>query len=573
MSVAWGPGALDDADVALARTLARLWPAARNEHLLLAALASHATSTGDTCLDLDALDAGAWREDARFAGVDAQAIRAAARDAPFVGAGDDRLPLVREGARRIYLRRYHRYELDVARAVLARASAAPVEVAPELVAAWLGPAAGGDPDRQRIALALAARRRLLVLCGGPGTGKTWTIARMVGLWRALHGPDFRITLAAPTGKAAARLGEALHDAGQVAEALTLHRLLGQRPHGTRSARHAGDPLALDALVVDECSMVDLPLMARLLDALPALAHLVLVGDPDQLPAVETGAVLHALAERGGAAAASPAESGWLAAATGTAIPARSQPQIDDAVVHLTRRHRFDARGAIGAMLDHVRRGDVEKSLEVLRAGDSPSLLWLEPSRHPAASLRDLVAERFAPLQQAPDAVTALRELERFRVLCALREGASGTGGLNPWIARRAIRPPARVHPVLIQSNDPATGLFNGDVGVAWGPDQVWFDMKDGPKAFERSRLPLHDDAFAMTVHKAQGSEFDEVLVVLPPRPHPLLTRAWLYTALSRARRRVVLYAEAPVVQAAILLQGTRASGLPDRLEAGQESGR
>ncbi len=568
MSLAYGPGLLGDADVALAQTLARLWPGAATPHLLLAALAQRAVSTGDTCLDLDRLDPESWREDARFAGDDPASIRAAAQSAPFVGAPGSELPLVRDGARRVYLRRYHAYETRVAAELLRRAAAPPVDVPADRVAEILGPAQDLLTDWQRVALALAARRRLVVLCGGPGTGKTWTIAQLVVVWRRLHGEDFRIALAAPTGKAAARLAQALPAGmpGGTPPAQTLHRLLGQRPLSTVSERDARNPLALDALVVDECSMVDLPLMARLLDALPPQAQLVLVGDPDQLPAVETGAVLHALAEHAPESASSPGQAEWLERATGAAVPRRQQPPLDDAFVHLVRRHRFEAQGAIGMLLDHVRRGDADAALAHLGSGENDALRWIEPSRHTPEALRQAVAAGFASLQRAREPATALGELAKFRVLCALREGPSGAGGLNPWIARRVLRPAARVHPVLIVSNDPATGLFNGDVGVAMDEsDQVWFESPEGPRPLARIRLPGHEEAFAMTVHKAQGSEFDEVAVVLPPHPHPLLTRAWLYTALSRARERVTVCGEAPVLRAAVLLRGARASGLLDRL--------
>lgn len=557
-----------DAAQALQRTLARCWPAATPAALALAGLALRAVQQGHTCLDLDSLEVAPDSGDAAWS---AQELRAAAEGAPFIGVGDTALPLVLDDGRRLYLRRYRDYEVRLAAQLRARAAWFDAGEDPARVARLLGPAGDAAPDWQRVALALSLYRRLLVLCGGPGTGKTWTIARMVALWRARHGPGYRIGLAAPTGKAAARLAEALGPLAATVAPTTLHRLLGQRRHGVRARHDAAHPLALDALVVDECSMVDLPLMTRLVEALPARARLVLVGDPDQLPAVESGAVLAALAQFNHGGSAPPGQAEWLRAADAGALPAVPAAGLAANVVHLARRHRFAADSGLGALLDAVRAGDAPRVRALLAAGGQGAIQWLQPA---AASRAQVVAdlrEGYAPLLQARDAAAALRALGRFRVLCALREGMSGTRGLNPWIEARLAAHGTRVPaPWLVEANDPLVGVYNGDLGVSLpaDPSTLWFADGAAARAVARSRLPAHASAWAMTVHKAQGSEFDAVMVLLPPRPHPLLSREWLYTALSRARQRVVVHAAPEVIDAAVLALGTRQSGLGARLRDG-----
>jgi exodeoxyribonuclease V alpha subunit len=392
---------------------------------------------------------------------------------------------------------------------------------------------------------------------------------MVALWREHHGPSYRIGLAAPTGKAAARLAEALGPLAATIAPTTLHRLLGQRRLGVRTQHDAARPLALDALVVDECSMVDLPMMARLVDAVPADARLVLVGDPDQLPAVESGAVLAALAGFNREGRAPAAQSAWLRAATAGDVAAGATRGLDACVVHLRRRHRFADGSGLGALLDAIRAGDVARVRAQLAAGVHGSVQWLQPSTASRAQVVAALREGYAPLLEARDPGVALQVMARFRVLCALRDGMSGTHGLNPWIEGRLGASGARTPmPWLVEANDPLVGLYNGDLGVSLPADAstVWFGGVAQPRAVARARLPAHASAWAMTVHKAQGSEFDAAMVLLPPRPHPLVSREWLYTALSRARQRVVLYATPEVVDAAVLSLGSRHSGLAGRLD-------
>jgi len=657
-------------DVALARWLAAELPDAAPELLLCAALLAQRESRGHTCIALDELlhqrrpdaiarpDDDAWLDGpaAARAALAATLQRLSPDSADWLNhlqasaavdegavAASGQAPLVLEheadGAR-LYLRRHWRDEQSVAAAVLGRTGDPLPAPAPATVRHWLDqlfglPAPAADPaapDWQRIACAMALRGQLALVTGGPGTGKTYTVARLLALLFALHpAPEtLRIALAAPTGKAAARLKQSIDQAlGQLGaalpgvldwallarrlkEALTLHRLLGARPD-TRALRHdARHPLDVDLLVVDEASMVHLEMMAALLAALPARARLVLLGDKDQLASVEAGAVLGDLcgqAERGQYDADSVA---WIAACTGHTVPPALRhapgdplPALAQQTVMLRESRRF--QGAIGALARAVNAGDVRAADAVFRRPDAAvqRLVLTEAQALPAVLELALQGRGGAPigyelylteLQQRPapgDAgahqawvVRVVRAFERVRLLCALREGDWGVAGLNARIeahlrSRGAIARHGEWYagrPVMITRNDAALGVYNGDVGVALpGVEggaslRVWLLEGEGqpPRSVMASRLAAIETAFAMTVHKSQGSEFEHVALVLPPHLNPVLTRELVYTGITRAKAAFTLVAPDPAVWAQALQRRTRrASGLPGLLLSGR----
>ena len=550
MTLAWtsaDAGVLGDVDVALARTLARLWPASGEPALRAAALASWAVQEGHGCLDLahvrgDAAMRAVLAGDSRIGAIEPSAWRDAIAGAPFAGDGSQPLPLVLDGER-IYLKRYFDYEVEVARALRARTGPP-------------GSMQGAGDDRQQHAVERALSASLTVICGGPGTGKTYTIARIVERL-AQDEPGARVALAAPTGKAAARLTAALHEALPAAAptlaATTLHRLLGIGG-ADREPRHgAARPVPIDMLVVDECSMVDLALFAKMLRALPSGCRLVLVGDPRQLPAVEGGAVLGELA----------------------ALAAAGDPAFAACVVTLERTHRFAQSGGIAALTRAIESGDPGATFDALGSG---GVTWHDEG--PGASrapFEALVRRTYGELRRAPEAALALEALARFRVLCALRAGPYGVAGLNATIESmlglaRADRLRYAGRPILVLENDAALGLSNGDTGVIvtggpGGATALVGDPRGTPRRHALAQLPAHETAYAMTAHKAQGSELDEVAIVLPPEPHPLVTREWLYTAASRARTGLHVFAPRDAIAAALARRVTVMSGLRDRLAA------
>lgn len=527
-------------------------------------------------------------------------------------AGRSCPPLTLAG-RRLYLDRMWRDERLVARELRARAArtVAGIDRASlreQLRDAFDAPA----PDRQLLAAATALTRHLAVIAGGPGTGKTTTVARILGLLddqaRATGSPLPGVALAAPTGKAAARLTESLRDAAvglaatrggddrtvarlREAEATTLHRLLGPRGDSrTRFRHHRRAPLPHDVVVIDETSMVSLALIARLLDAVRRDARLVLLGDPEQLASVEAGSVLGDVV---GDAVIAPAmhrtthtvlhevlDVGHL-----TGIGERAASGIDDAIVVLDRVHRFRADSGIAAVAAAIQRGDEDATVAALHAADDVDWIDAEPAEQDLRRLRHRIVEVAGDAMIAArggDAPGALRGLEDLRVLCAHRRGPAGVTHwiqqIEQWLLADVPEADLRGRwypgrPVLITENDPRLHVVNGDVGIVVrdrdGRTVVALPTADGAEArlLAPTRLPATETVHAMTVHKSQGSQFGHVVVVLPDEGSPLLTRELLYTALTRGRERATLVAREDAVRAAVRSRAARASGLGPALRA------
>lgn len=466
-----------------------------------------------------------------------------------------------------------------------------------------GPAKTGEVNWQKVAAAVAVTRRISIISGGPGTGKTTTVARLLAALVQLQSDRrLRIQLAAPTGKAAARLTESLGQASQQLdlteeeraqfpdEASTLHRLLGAQPNSQRMRYHQGNPLHLDVLVVDEASMVDLPMMARLIAALPEQARVVFLGDRDQLASVEAGAVLGDIcrfAEQG----YSPARAAQLERLTGCQVEGvelEHPASVRDSLCLLRKSYRFDANSGIGILAAAVNAGDSPSARRILSRdlADVGSFPLNETDDFKA--LLEACVAGYRPYLEAVAAnaqpANILKAFSHFQVLCALREGPFGLSGLNERIEQSLqrsglIRRPVALggrwyagRPVMISRNDSALGLFNGDIGIALrnelGELRVYFQLPDGQiKSVQPSRLPVHDTAYAMTVHKSQGSEFDHTLLVLPNHFLPVLTRELVYTAITRAKRQLSLYSSEKVLGLAIRTPTQRRSGLVERLTA------
>jgi exodeoxyribonuclease V alpha subunit len=469
-----------------------------------------------------------------------------------------------------------------------------------------------DIDWQKAAAALALRQRLVVLSGGPGTGKTTAVVNLLACLVEQQ-PGCRIALVAPTGKAAARMAEALRDRAQhlpaalraqlPTEAFTVHRLLGAAP-GV-STPTAASLLPIDVLVVDEASMLDLALATRLVEALPAEARLVLLGDKDQLAAVESGAVFAELSADPRLSDAAAHEIANVCGTTPALVAAATAgvssgaAALPDSVVWLQRNFRFAAGTGIGRLAAEISAGRTDAALATLRdPAQAPSLRWLEGGHgdHAGASdgalLQDIAAgyaDYFAALRHDPANATAVAAaFSRYRVLCALRSGPRGVQAINEHTGRLAqaaldTGPPGTPlptwyagRPVMVLRNDYLLKLFNGDIGLTLpGPDgalAVHFpEAGGGWRCIAPARLPPHETAYAMTVHKSQGSEFDRVLVLLPEHRSRVLTRELLYTGITRARLGVAVSAPADVLAATIAVATHRHSGLIARLRALQSA--
>ncbi|MGM3173126.1 exodeoxyribonuclease V subunit alpha [Dickeya lacustris] len=630
-------GWLRELDRALARFFYQECPQTSPLLLLGAALTSYQLGRGHVCLDLEALVADSDlslalppehgderqgtvpRPAQALYGITLEDWLAALSPSPLIACGAGNTPLVLAGTR-LYLRRYWQYEQHVRHAIDKRLAdnaalkqALPVDVLRQRLDALFPTSSTMQPDWQKLACALAAGSAFSIITGGPGTGKTTTVLKLLALLQSLaleqQGKPLRIRLAAPTGKAAARLNESIAGAidklmlqglaqpeairnSLMSEAVTLHRLLGSRPDSRRFRHHASHPLALDVLVVDEASMVDLEMMSALLDALPPAARLVLLGDKDQLASVEAGALMGAWCQRAEQGHYLPPTRDWLLAVTGQApddslVDAEGQAR-DQAIVMLRHSYRFGSGSGIGRLAEAVNRGDTGALAAIWQQGypDLACLLlhpedtsalnaWLVDGavgdfaasgglaagyRHYLQLMHDTRPALTAPATAFDDwAMTILNAFSEFQLLCALRNGPCGVESMNARIARLLHRAQLLEdwqgwyagRPVMVTRNDYSLQLMNGDIGITLSVPQqqadgsrVWvnrvaFAAGDGRSCVRwmlPRRLSSVETVFAMTVHKSQGSEFTHTALLLPESLSPILTRELIYTGITRARR-------------------------------------
>ncbi len=515
-------------------------------------------------------------------------------------------PLFADGNGRLYLWRYHDYERRLATAL--HALAQPFALADADIArlrAQLDQLFPADVqrsalDRQKLAAALALQGGLTVISGGPGTGKTHTVVGLLAVLLTLQ-PDTRVALAAPTGKAAARMMDTLRRRTAdlpaairerlPTEAWTIHRLLGVTSEAGRFRHHRDNPLPIDALVVDEASMLDLALATRLVEAMPTGARLILLGDKDQLAAVEAGAVFAELSAGQRFSDRRAAELATLVGGEPDTLHdiASGVAPLPDSVVWLTESRRFRADSGIGRLASDINAGRGAEALAWMQAGTDQCVRWIDDTGDApnAASLAAVLAG-YAPYFEAlldettgHDPAVLMRALDRFRVLCAVQAGPRGVMAINDFVAQRVRRltTPASSSPwyrgraVMILRNDYALRVFNGDIGLCVpGPDgelAVAFPDSDGTwRRLTPSRLPEHTDAFAMTVHKSQGSEFERVHLLLPASAAAVMTRELAYTAVTRAASAVEISGNGEVFIAACAQPTRRRSGLGRQLMQG-----
>jgi exodeoxyribonuclease V alpha subunit len=595
-------GVLSAADVHVAQRLGHLCGEESEPALLAAAFAARAPRLAHVCTDLEtARDRVSVDTDLP---VDVAALPWPDAWLSVVGTS----PLVADGGplklvgTRLYLDRYWREECQVAADLRTRGQLVASDVDHGLLTRGLSRLFTNEPpDYQGLAAATAVLRRFAVVAGGPGTGKTTTVARVLAL---LHeqaaGAGQRpplVALAAPTGKAAARLEEAVHEeARRLAisdearewllglSAVTLHRLLGWQPGNRARFRHdRRNRLPHGVVVVDETSMVALTMMARLLEAVRPTARLVLVGDPDQLASVEAGAVLGDIvgpaAER---LLLSEAAARSLSEVAGESVDAEEPPAhaaVADGIVVLRTVHRF--RGTIAQLAEAVQRGDADAAVEAL-SGEHDDVAWLKvdvatTGRSALHPLRDAVVQAGTRVSEAAASGRgreALAALGGFRLLCAHRRGPYGvatwTARVERWLGLAGTAGWYPGRPLLVTENDYGLGLYNGDSGVIVahgdaGAVRAVFERRGELLELTPQRLTSVDTVYAMTVHKAQGSQFDEVAVLLPDPSSPILTRELLYTAITRARRRLILVGTEETVRQAVERPITRASGLRESL--------
>jgi exodeoxyribonuclease V alpha subunit len=580
---------------------------------LAAALVSRATANGDICLDLDSMSETVLIEkqagQAPIFYPPVEKWRPKLEAHPTVGKPGQRCPLIIDDHNRLYLYRYWEYENKLSLSIRDRASRELADFNPLGVNATLNrlfPTTAEGLDWQKVAAVIGLLKGFSVITGGPGSGKTHAIAGILALIVACT-DDYKLNiyLTAPTGKAAARLGESilrvkehLDCSRSIKDAIpgdvfTIHRLLKPIP-GTPYFHYNSDHLLpADVVVVDEASMVDLALMSKLLQACPPNARILVAGDKDQLASVQAGSVLGDLCDRQVIHGFSKSFLKQIVKFSGIAMENFTQRPEDDSglpdcICELQNNYRFSSQSGIGGISRAINRGDIIKSMALLKNSDETGVDWVEINtpNELQNQLTPTIIDGYKKYLTIKDPVSAMDAFNEFKILCALNIGPYGAGSVNN-LAEQVLRrkklignKPAESHPwyrgrpVMITRNDYNLGLFNGDIGItlpdpeASAEDHLYVYFRDAAgkvRRFLPHRLPQHETVYAMTVHKSQGSEFDQVVLVLPDKDYPLMTRELIYTGLTRARRKVSIWGTEPVLTSSISRKIDRSSGLREAL--------
>jgi exodeoxyribonuclease V alpha subunit len=542
---------------------------------LAAALVSSASGKGDVCLDLSSVAGkNVLAEQSGPEPVVCPSLdtwRKKLESSSVVGKPGNKFPLILDNQDRLYLYRYWNYEKQLADFIQQRIRQRPADIDLNLLKDGLKrlfPESFRDGvNWQKMASLTALLKKICIISGGPGSGKTFTVTKILALLIEQHPSNrFKILLAAPTGKAAARLAESI---------------LKAKAHLNCS--------------IDEASMVDLALMSKLVQALPESARLVLIGDKDQLASVEAGAVLGDICDRNNRHMYSESYCKHIQEMTDEKInitidPCTQKAGLNDCIVNLTGSYRFGRRGDIGKLSLSVNRGDAGQALDFLKntTKNTISLVVTRSTNDLYQRIKDEITEDYVEYLNAADPDQALKLFNRFKFLCALRIGPFGVQAVNRLIEQILIQndlirpdrlsdnPWYKGRPVLVTSNDYNLGLYNGDIGITLpnpnssGDDlSVFFPGDAGElRRFSPYVLPAHDTVYAMTVHKSQGSEFENVILVLPDRDSPVLTRELMYTAITRARKTIKVVGNETIVLSTISRKIERTSGLRDALWRG-----
>jgi len=628
-------------DVQFSRHMSELNGADVPELMLAASLVSHGLAQGDTCLALESVAGSSlysnpalravrqklptvarWREKLLEQKVVCEAPLPLAKDDEYSEesaaverdggspnqSGRDELttnstaPLIIDNNDRLYLCRYWMLEQSLIESVSGLLKRDAPAVDDQMVALALDalftdpnvadpdPTNSGQPDWQKVAVATAIDSNLCVITGGPGTGKTYTVTALLALLLQQGVAADKIALAAPTGKAAARLTQSISATlapmlsslklpEVVFEAKTLHSLLGMSRYRLQPKHHTGYPLPYDVVIIDEASMIDLPMMVRTLEALSSTTRIVLIGDKDQLHSVESGMVLGDMCGARSTTEFSPMQIERLNRfkVTGLVPVAEHGGDLSDHIVYLHKSRRTRDDGSIGELAGAINAGDADLALQLLQ---SKELSNIQLVAHDVESINQALRQYVLPVYQqvalAKNPLEALRAIGKLGVLCAVRHGRHGAVQINEKIQRllsdnQMVDPESHFYngrPVMITENNYHQNLFNGDHGIIFSDGiknpMTYFAFDDAElRSVSPARLPEHETFYAMTIHKSQGSEYDTVLTVLPDTDSPILSRELLYTAVTRAKSHVIIVANVPELKACIERRSQRQSGWRD----------
>ena len=593
-------GIISDIDLELCRFIKERDKDAEEPVLLAACVLSYLYREGDVCLLLEKYAGKTVFEDPQSGGMimapELEKWRDTLSKSAMVGAPGEFKPMILDESGRLYLHKLWHYENELANGLMEKSGQRYDKIDHDLLRDGLSrlfPTSNGEVDWQKVAAALTVRNKLSIISGGPGTGKTSTVVRILALLleqAERRDESLHIALTAPTGKAAARLKSSMVSSKGLLEvepsiresipeeAKTLHQLLGARRHSSAFRHDEENPLPYDLVVVDEASMVDQALMSKLMNALLDNARLILLGDKDQLASVEAGSVLGDICDL---------DSNRFSEDTvdflrnlSLKLPEESagkeRKSLSDNITLLTKSYRFDAESGIARLGSSINEGSFDRTWDVLQSAEFADARFLKPEELEDA-LESRIISHFQTVMECDTPKRALKAFGNFRVLCAHRRGPWGVDFFNQKVEQilqrhNSIPKYDRWYagkPVIVNVNDYTLGLNNGDIGLCLpdgeGEQKIHFLHEDSVRTVSPGRLPDHSTAFALTVHKSQGSEFDEIFMVLPNSPSKVLSRELLYTAVTRARTNITISGTEKVLRKAVEQQLQRSSGLRKRL--------
>ena len=519
-----------------------------------------------------------------------------------IGSPRDFKPVILDERGRLYLFRYWQYEKNLAKELTRRSKMQNIfqdnEFIRKKIELFFPDTEDKAPDMQRAAAVTALFKNLCIICGGPGTGKTTTVAKILALILECRQKELKIALAAPTGKAADRLQKSisfsksdLNCSEKILSCIpetasTLHRLLGMIPNTSSFRYNKDNLLPYDVVVIDEASMIDLPMLSKTFSAAAPETSIILIGDKDQLASVESGAALGDICTKDAVNFFSSDLCKVFRNSAGIEVISSSEkpspPVLSDCIVELDKNYRFKSNSHIFKLSSAINRGDISGSLAALEeAADDVSHIQTSFQTHIKNHLSNIIINNFLPVIKASSYEIALQLLDHFRILCALRKGPFGTMGINSVIENKLVKmdhidPASKFYhgrPIMITQNDYSLKLFNGDTGIIFndpdkkGETKAYFKENDNSiRSFHPSTLPEHETVYAMTIHKSQGSEFDNVMLVLPENESPVLTRELLYTAVTRTKEMIQILGSEKIISYAVSRNIERRSGLKDMLK-------